>query len=79
MKVVDLCGASSSVCKSLQRQVAAVLKVSSACLRTCRCYGITIKDNKFCLVMKKYDQSLAQVIAANDTIQGTVVFCIVVF
>lgn len=53
VKVVSLRTAPQPVCQALMREAAVVLKVSGECRHTCQYKGVTIKDNKFCLVMKR--------------------------
>lgn len=59
----DLGSAPASVVQSLKREVATTLRVQGKCQHICHYHGMTVKDNKFCLVMEEYDKSLAQLIS----------------
>jgi hypothetical protein len=52
-KVVKLSDASENTLEALLREVLVALQVSDECRHTCRYKGAVIKDNKFCLVMKR--------------------------
>ena len=48
--------------KSLKRELAVLLHVSHQCDHVCRYHGFTRKGSQFCIVMRLYKQSLAQLI-----------------
>ncbi len=47
------------------KELKAVTLASLRCNRSCRIYGVSRKDGKLCLVMKLYERSLADVLAAG--------------
>lgn len=53
VKVVSLSNPSQPVRQALMREAVVVLKVSGECRHTCQYKGATIKDNEFCLVMRR--------------------------
>ena len=55
--------AGSDVLSMLHKELAVMLAISGECKRTCQYKGFTVKGNEFCLVMRKYDGSLADLIA----------------
>jgi hypothetical protein len=52
VKVVSLSTAPQPARQALMREAAVIFKVSRECRHTCQYKGVTVKDNKFCLVMK---------------------------
>lgn len=54
--MIDLSDAPLSTRQALQREASVVLRVSGACHHTCQYKGATIKNNKFCIVMKRWVQ-----------------------
>jgi len=56
-------GVEGPALSTLKKEMAVIVKASHKCHFVCRYYGVSVKDNHFCLVMTKYAGSLAEHIA----------------
>jgi hypothetical protein len=72
VKVIDLSDAPQATRQALLREAAVVLRVSGECHHTCQYKGATIKNNRFCLVIKRY-VLLALAAAAGRSVSGCTV------
>ncbi|GAX81937.1 hypothetical protein CEUSTIGMA_g9365.t1 [Chlamydomonas eustigma] len=50
---------------TLKKEMSVIVKVAQKCHFVCRYYGVSIKDNHFCLVMTKYPGSLTDHISKH--------------
>lgn len=60
MKLLPLVGPQSQ--ERLQREVALLLHASRASGNVAKVLGLTVKDDKLCIIMKEYKQSLRRLI-----------------
>jgi hypothetical protein len=54
VKVFDLSEAPEGLRDALLREAEVVLQVADKCSHACKYMGVTIKANKFCLVMERW-------------------------
>ena len=51
--------------RRFKEEAASLLKASSSCSGVAKFYGTSFKDNRFCIVMKRYPDTLAGILRQN--------------